>query len=189
MAVATRRKRIRVTRKDIEAAREGLASQPKPARRQAEREGPKYRKDSWYGLVCCDAYGHSWINDLVDGEAKSVYLGKTEEFIPYLKDRDIDGENVLRVLNALQQFRSEMDSHSCHLATKTDDTLVSTRGQNPIVANLKDNPQFLRLLERLVAQDKGIRVIHSELADSGYSVPLRTVGRWVKEIKDYEHRD
>ena len=55
------------------------------------------------------------------------------------------------------------------------------RKRNFIVATFKKNPQFLGLLERLISRGLGIRAIRSELKTKGYPIPLRTLGRWVKE--------
>ena len=176
---AVKTRRVRVTRQDIEKAREELSKQPKPIKPKAEGEKPRHKKDFWYGLVYCDSYGHAWIDNF-----KSVYLGKTDELIPYLKSKRIDGENVDMVLQAAKEFQSEFESHSCHLATRNRITPIRVPSEKPIVATFKKNPQFLRLLERLISQGKGIRVIHSELKGKGYRVPTRTLGRWIKRYRD-----
>ncbi len=184
MTTATRQRRTRITREDIEAARQQLAKPQRQSAPKTEERQPRPKKDTWYGLVHCDSYGHCWIADFIDGEAKSIYLGKTDEFIPYLKSKRIDGENVLRVLQANRELRSEKESHSCHLATENERGYITDHPHKPVVATFRDDPRFLTLLEGLISQGKGIRVIHSELKSKGYEVPERTLGRWIKRHRD-----
>jgi len=183
MPVAVKPKRIRVTRKDIETARYELLKQPKPVKPKIEQEAPRYKKDFWYGWVYCDSNGWASIvgEQSSEGVLQGVWLGKTGEFIPYLKSRRIDGENVDMVLQAAKEFWSEKKSYSCHLAMESYTTPISIPPAKPIVATFKKDPYFLRLLERLISQGLGIRAISSELKSQGYEIPLRTLGRWVKE--------
>ena len=181
MAVAGKRKRTRVTRKDIDLARQTLPVQPRSAKAKPEREEPIYKKDFWYGLVYCDSDGYA---SIVGRDLQGKWLGRTDEFIPYLKSKGIDGENVDRVLQASHEFRSEKKSHSCHLATETSGRPMASGGQKTIVATLKKDPHFLASLDALISQGKGIRVIHSELRSKGYEVPKRTLGRWINKRQD-----
>ena len=181
MPVAAKPKRIRVTRKDIETARHELLKQPKPIKPKIEQEAPRYKKDFWYGLVYCDSNG--WAS-IVGEKLEGGWLGKTDEFIPYLKSRRIDGENVDMVLLAAKEFRAEKDFYSCHLATESCTTPISIPSAKPIVATFRKDPHFLRLLERLISQGLGIRAIRSELKSKGYEIPTRTLGRWVKKHRD-----
>lgn len=103
MPAIVRQRRTRVTRKDIESARRELLEQPEPIRPKAEAEEPRYKKDYWYGLVYCDSNG--WAS-IVGDKLEGVWLGKTSEFIPYLRRNGIDGENVAEVLRAYRQFHS-----------------------------------------------------------------------------------
>jgi hypothetical protein len=53
--------------------------------------------------VYCDSYGYAWVADFEkSGETKPISLGRTNKFIPYLKQRGIDGEDVLEVLRAFR---------------------------------------------------------------------------------------
>lgn len=179
---AIKKKRTRVTQKDIERARQELAQvkESPPTRPKAEKERKNWGKDFWYGSVYCDSYNHAWISGQ---QLETVYLGRADEFIPYLKGKGVDGENVDLVLIAAKEFQSEKKSYSCHLATENSEVKVNTSDAKPIVATFKKDPRFLRLLERLISQGKGIRVIHSELKSQGYEVPMRTLGRWVSKRK------
>lgn len=181
MPVATKPKRIRVTRKDIEAAKRELLRQPKPIRPKVEQEAPRYKKDFWYGSVYCDSYGYA---SIIGNDLQGIWLGKVDEFIPYLKSKRIDGENVDRVLNAFEEFRSEKKLCSCHSATTNDTVNKHSKKAKSIVATFRKDPHFLMLLEHLISEDKGIRAIHSELKSKGYAIPTRTLGRWVRERRD-----
>jgi len=181
MALATKTKRVRITKEEIEKARQGLLAQDeKPVRARTEKERPKWQKDSWYGLVYCDSYGHAWITGK---QFKSVHLGKTDELIPYLKSRGIDGENVDSVLIAAEEFRSEKETPSCHLATKNDEGGINTSVENSNRATFRDNPQFLSLLDALIDKGYGIPTIQQRLKGRGYNVAYRTLGRWVNKRK------
>jgi hypothetical protein len=149
------------------------------AKKQAEQEARDKQKKGWHGLVYCEGEYAS----IGDFDGRGIWLGKTNEIIPYLKKRGIDGENIDTVLLAVDDFRSEQKNHSCHSTTKTNTINGSIPTEKSIVATFKGNPHFLRLLESLVAQDKGIRTIHSELKKAGYVIPMRTLGRWIAQIR------
>ena len=68
-----------------------------------ETNKPKRDKRDWYGLVYCDSNG--WTS-IIGHNLKGTWLGKTDEIIPYLKSRRIDGENVDMVLQAVRQIHS-----------------------------------------------------------------------------------
>ena len=70
------------------------------------KKAPKLlrEKRDWYGLVYCDSNGWASIADFGTG---GVWLGKTDEIIPYLKKLGINGENIDRVLLAVKDFRAE----------------------------------------------------------------------------------
>lgn len=186
MPAAVKQRRTRVTKKDIETVRQQLAKEPKPVKPKIEREAPRYKKDFWYGLVYCDSNGWASIvgRTSPEGAFEGVWLGKTDEIIPYLKSKRIDGENVDMVLQATKEFRSERKSHSCHSATKNGTGHISIPPPKFVVATFRKDPHFLSLLERLISQGMGIRAIHSELKTKGYQVPMRTLGRWVKKHLD-----
>ena len=185
MPVAMKQKRIRVTRGNIEAARQQLAKQPKLIKPKIEQEAPRYKKDFWYGLVYCDSNGYASIvgNQSSEGVLEGVWLGKTDEFIPYLKSRRIDGENVDMVLQAAKEFWSEKKSQSCHLATKNGTGHISIPPAKPHRATLLKDPHFLSLLDSLISEGHGIPTIQKELKNRGYDVPYRTLGRWVNKRK------
>ena len=183
MTVTVKQRRTRVTKKDIETARQQLAKEQKPSKPKAKVEETRYKKDFWYGLVYCDSNGHAWIADL-DGEVKPVYLGKADEFIPYLKSKRIDGENVDMVLQATKEFWSEKKSQSYHLTTKNGTGHISIPPAKSYRITFKNDPLFLASLDELISQGYGIPTIQKELKAKGYDVAYATLGRRVKERRD-----
>lgn len=184
MPVAVKPKRIRVTRKDIEAAKRELLRQPKPIRPKVEQEAPRYKKDFWYGAVYCDSYGYA---SIIGNDLQGIWLGKIDEFIPYLKSKRIskeDANDFDKVLNAFQEFRSEKKSQSYHLAIKGRANHNSIPPCKTNRITFKNDPQFLRLLEHLISKGYGIPTIQKELKSKGYDVAYATLGRWVHRRKD-----
>ena len=174
-------KRVRITRQDIEKARQELAQAPKDSPPKPKtREKSQYKKDSWYGNVYCDSNGYA---SVTGNGLEGIWLGKTGELIPYLKSRGIDGENYNMVIEAAEEFRTEKKSQSCHSATKDDATPVKTGGASPNRATFKDNPRFLASLDSLIVKGYGTPTIQKELREKGYDVPYRTLGRWVNKRK------
>lgn len=186
MPAAVKQRRTRVTKKDIETARRELLKQPKPIRPKVEQEAPRYKKDFWYGLVYCDSNGWASIvgKTSPEGAFEGVWLGKTDEIIPYLKSKRVDGENVDMVLQAAKEFWSEKKSQSYHLATNnnTPSRVRQKKGSHRI--NLKKDPLFLASLDELISKGYGIPTIKKELKAKGYDIPYATLGRWVKERRD-----
>jgi hypothetical protein len=72
----TKRKRIRITRNEIDKAR-GSLGQEQPARRK-EAPRPQRPKGFWQDGMFCDPFGWAWD---VDKNLDSVCLGRTEEVI------------------------------------------------------------------------------------------------------------
>jgi len=142
---------------------------------------PERDKRDWYGLVYCDPNG--WASVIGD-DLEGIWLGRTDEIIPYLKSRRINGQNTDMVLQAVKEFWSEKDSHSCHSRLESGNGHIIDHSAQPIVATFSKDPQFLRLLDRLISQGLGIRAIHSEVRSKGYEVPMRTLARWVKKRRD-----
>lgn len=193
-AIATKPKSVDEIKAELDAVK---------AKKEAEQAAPEKKKD-WHGFIYCDAYGWCWIADIEkSGEVKNICLGRTEEFIPYLRRRGIDGTNVINVLIASQEFLTEKKnqvspgkgdfgtprekkSHSGHSNTKNGKSYISIPPEKSIVATFKNNPQLLRLLEGLITQDIGVRTIHSQLRDKGYNIPQRTVTRWVSQMRTRE---
>jgi len=163
------------------------------AKKEATKSSPG--KKDWHGLVYCDSNGYA---SIIGKNGQGIWLGKTDEIIPYLKKRHITGERVDTVLGAVEDFRAEKQaetlqgdfagprvskSHSGHSATKNQQPYITDQGNNSVVATFKHNPQFLGLLKALVARDIGVRVIHAELQAKGYNIPQRTVTRWVTKVR------
>ena len=66
----------------------------------------KRDKRDWHGLVYCDS--NAWAS-IIGDNLEGIWLGRTDESIPYLKSRHIDGENVDIVLQTVRQFHSKED--------------------------------------------------------------------------------
>lgn len=183
MATQTKTRRTRVTRQDIEKAKEELAQAPKNiSPRTKTREKSQYGKSFWYGEVYCDSNGWASIAGKTspEGAFEGVWLGKTDEIIPYLKSRRINGEDVDIVLQAANEFRSEKKSQSCHLATKNGTGHISIPPAKPNRATFKNDPRFLRLLDSLIAEGCGLPTIQKRIKENGYDVAYRTLGRYIK---------
>lgn len=181
MPAAVKQRRTRVTKKDIETVRQQLAKQPKPVKPKIERKAPRYKKDFWYGSVYCDSNGWS---SIVGDKLEGVWLGKTDEIIPYLRSKGIDGENVDMVLQATKEFWSEKKSQSYHLATENRQASGIRGRPKSHRITLKKDPLFLAYLDELISRGDGIPTIQKELKSKGYEVPYATLGRWVKERRD-----
>jgi hypothetical protein len=165
--------RTRVTRRDIERAREAILANGRVAKKA---KAPKIARKSvsrWYGLIFVDSYGGAWIND--------VFLGKVKEVLPVLRQHSIDLENSLAVLQAIKQFRSEIKSQSCHSNTKNDDTPIMIGSANFHRATFRNDPRFLASCEELISRGLGPPTIKKELKSQGYDVPYRTLARWIQQ--------
>jgi len=162
-----RSKRIRLTRAEIQKAREELLQQSKArpaAKRKSISTERKYPKDLWRDGIYCDSYGWSWGLDV---KLNTICLGKTEQ-----------------VLKRESSFPGEKANHSCHSKLKNDAPSISSGGAKSIVATYRKEPRFLKLLEHLISKGYGIRTIRSELKAKGYEIPLRTLGRWIKQQRE-----
>ena len=156
-------KRIRLTRAEIDKARQellkGEASKPKSILRER-----RYSKDYWRGGIYWDTYGWAWgLNKNLD----TICLGRTDQ-----------------VLKPESSFPGEKKNHSCHSKLKTGAPDISGGSAKPIVATYRKDPGFLKHLEHLISKGYGIRAIRSELKARGYEIPLRTLGRWIKQRRE-----
>lgn len=189
-------------REEIEAEVKALRDKKK-----AKQESREKQKKGWYGLVYCEGE-YASIIDFIDGSAEAIYLGKTDEIIPYLKSREISGENINSVLLAAEDFRAEQKNQekitktknltprvsktqSCHSATKKTQRYISVpppklNRATFLKNSLKNDAKLLKILESLVQRDIGIPTIHRELNEQGYAIPYRTVGRWVAQMRSRE---
>jgi hypothetical protein len=188
---------------EIKAELEEVRAKKKAEQKQAGKTPPE--KKNWYGLIYCDSNGYASI----DG----IWLGKTEEIMPYLKKQKINGENINSVLAAVEDFRAEKKegeilhkdfggpavskTQSCHSNTKIEQPYISIPPQKTNRATSEDTPQNLasqhpffkkdpelfKLLKSLTDRDIGTPTIHRELNEHGYAVPYRTVGRWVAQMR------
>ena len=166
-------KRIRITKNEVEKARQQLVSQAKgkaPATRKSTSTEPKYAKDSWRDGVYCDSYGWAWG---LDEKLNSVCLGRTENLVA--SKNDFRGKRKIVVANTHKIVANQGHSSPFMPPSKS------------IVATFKKDPRFLRLLKRLISESLGIRAIRSELKAKGYEVPLRTLARWIKQHKEVNY--
>ena len=148
---------------------------------KAKKKNKKPReKRDWYGLVYCGDNG--WTS-IIGDNCQGVWLGKTNEIIPYLKSKHIDGEKVDSVLMAVEEFWSARKSQSCHLATEVDAPYVFPLNKQSNRATLLDNDTFRKLLEESIKEGYGIPTMQNRLKEAGYEVPYRTLGRWVKKMR------
>ena len=169
-------------------------------RAKKEAKQPPPGKKDWYGLVYCDSNGYA---SIIGKNCQGIWLGRTDEIIPYLKKRHITGERVDTVLGAVEDFRMEKQAdllqgdfsglrvtknHSCHSAIKNEQPYISipppeTHRATFSGISLKNDAKLRGIFESLVKQDIGIPTIHKELAKQGYAIPYRTVGRWVSKAR------
>jgi len=156
-------KRIRLTKAEIEKARQELLEEESSKSKSIPKER-KYRKDFWREGTYFDSYGWAWA---LGEKLNTICLGKTEQ-----------------VLKRESSFPSEKENHSCHSKLKNDAPSISGGGAKSIVATYRKDPVFLELLEHLISKGFGIRAIRSELKGKGYEIPLRTLGRWVKQQQE-----
>jgi len=166
-------KRIRLTRAEIQNARQQLLSQTKgeaAAKHKVTSTEPKYPKDFWHDGIYCDSYGWAWG---LDEHLETVCLGRTENLAA--SKNDFRGRTKIIVAN----------THEI-VANQNHPSLFIPPSKS-IVATFKKDPRFLRLLERPISQGLGIRAIRSELKAKGYEVPLRTLGRWIKQHKEVNY--
>ena len=112
------KKRIRITKQEIQRAREELQQAKPKAQRQTVVETPKLPQAGWYGIVYCDSYGECWITHFKNGKTKTICLGKKDEVLEVLKRADT--ENVGEVLKAIKAFRQEKENCICHSDTKNE---------------------------------------------------------------------
>ena len=167
------KRRTRVTRRDIERAREAILANGRVAKKA---KAPKIARKSvsrWYGLIFVDSYGEAWINDIA--------LGRAKEILPVLRQYGTDLEDPPAVPQVIKQFRSEIKSQSCHSNTKNDDTLIKIGSANFHRATFRNEPRFLASLDVLINQGLGLPTIQKELKAKGYDVPYRTLARWIQQ--------
>ena len=160
-------KRIRLTRAEIERAKQQLLAQAEEkttTKQKPTATEPKYPKDFWRDGVYCDSYGWAWG---LDKNLHTICLGKTEQ-----------------VLKRESSFPPEKGNHSCHSKLKNDRPSISSGDRRFVVANLKNNPRFLKILRQFLAEGLGIRAIQSRLKVKGYEIPLRTLARWIKKQRE-----
>lgn len=112
MTAATRPKTVDEIKAELEALR---------ARKQAEVQAKDRR--GWYGLVYLHTDGYCSITDFENGEPKLICLGRSIEFIPYLRAQGIDGNNIAEVLAALKKYQLEQ---------KVSHRISTNHHQNPI---------------------------------------------------------
>lgn len=157
------RKRIRLTKTEVDAARQKLLEEESSKAKSISRER-KYPRDFWRDGVYFDSYGSAWG---VDEKGNSVFVGRSKE-----------------VLKRRSSFPREKENYSCHSKLKNDAPGISSSAAKSIVATCRKDTHFLNLLGDLISKGYGIRVIRSQLKAEGYDIPLRTLGRWIKQQRE-----
>ena len=165
----TKAKRVRITRAEIEKARHGILGQVEETatKQKSSSTEPKYAKDFWRDGVYYDSYGWAWG---LDENLDTVCLGRTENLL--VSENDFRGKSKIIVANTPK------------IVANQKQTSLFIPPSKSVVATFKNDPHFLRLLERLISQGLGIRAMHSELKGKGYEIPLRTLARWIKQHKE-----
>ncbi len=172
MRVTKTGKRIRITRAEVEKAKQQLLEEGKKQAATGQKPTsikPKHAKGFWRDGIYCDSYGRSWG---LDENLNTLCLGKTED-----------------ALSAKKNKNTAKEIYSSHSKLRNGRPSVLHHSQKSIVATLKQDPYFLTLLDGLISQDKGIRSIRSELKIKGYEVPLRTLARWIRQQKEKEAKN
>jgi len=170
--------RVRITKAEIEKAKEKLLAGQKTTKKQ---KSVRTYKDFWYGLVYCD---HQGLAVIATQDDNACILGKTEEVIKVLKEKKADKEDTMSILRAIREFEEEKRSQSYHLATENSATGTIPLVQKSNRITFKNSPLFLRLLDSLIAKGMGIPTIQRELKAKGYDVPYATLGRWINKRKE-----
>lgn len=187
MATQLKQRKVRVSRAEIEKAREQiLKGQTQTKKRHtAEEAVVSWGRDFWRGGIYCDSYGVAWG---IDETLNTVRLGKTADVLE--ATRDIDRDNPGAVIKAVKDYQSVKDQ-ACQSAMETKqvymchlDESIQVHG-NGSAANhnraiLETDPQFLRLFDTLINHGYGVLTIQNKLKQNGYDIPYRTIGRWVK---------
>ena len=160
-------KRIRLTRAEIERAKQQLLAQAEEkttTKQKPTATEPKYPKDFWRDGVYCDSYGWAWG---LDENLSTICVGRTRD-----------------ILKRESSFTRDNENHSCHSKLKNNRPGISSGDRRFVVANLKNNPRFLKILRQFLAEGLGIRAIQSRLKVKGYEIPLRTLARWIKKQRE-----
>ena len=160
-------KRIRLTKAEIERAKQQLLAQSEEkttAKQKPTATEPKYPKDFWRDGVYCDSYGWAWG---LDENLSTICVGRTKD-----------------ILKRESSFTRDNENHSCHSKLKNGRPSISSGDRRFVVATFRKDPRFLGLLEHLVSKGLGIRSTRAELKGKGYDIPLRTLGRWIKQREE-----
>ena len=166
---------------EIKAELEKVKAEKKPQ--------PERQKRDWFGLVFCN---DGWAS-VSDVNSNPIWLGKTDELIPFYKKRGFDGENIDLAIHLAKEFKeipegenpepTKPKNHIGHLATKNGKGYISIPSTKSILDTRKKDANFLRLLDNLIRQDLGVYRINSELKKRGYAINQRTLTRWINKRK------
>lgn len=178
MQVATKLKTVDEIKAELEEFR---------SKKEVEGESLCEKKD-WYGLIYCGANGYCSIAVSSENGGTPLWLGKTDEFIPYLKKRGVNGENIASVLSALEDFRAEQKnqenppkaknkkprvskSQSCHSATKNPQPYISIPPQKLNRATFEDNAQILASQRLFFKKDQNLLALLESLVKRDIGTP------------------
>jgi hypothetical protein len=158
--------------KTLEELKIEIASQVKHRRVRKPSAIPK-EKPHYLGVCFFDDYGYAWL--YIDGDTRCI--GREIDVREACKKYNTDVENPSDIKNAMIRRARESKNHICHLRSKN--TLCEDL---PIQENGKyENGYLEELLDGLIRQGLGIWAIHSKIKDKGYRIPMRTLGRRVRE--------
>jgi len=172
------------------AVEQNIEEQLKAARtkRQAEQDAKERHKKGWYGLVYCEGEYAS----VADFGGKGICLGRTDEIIPYLKSKGINGENINSVIHAAEDFRAEQKegqknqekpvkaknekprkpkTQSCHLALKNAQPYISIPPPKPHRATFEDNPENLASQRPFFKKDPELLKLLESLCARDIGIP------------------
>jgi len=177
----TKRPRTRVTKQAIERERQRILAEQAEKNRLRSRQNSEPSKEEppkrgkWRQLsggtdVFCDTYGWCWgINE----KCQMICLGRTEDIFSKAKNHK----------------PSLKKNRMCHLALKNDASAVYYTPSKIVCATFLKDPSFLASLDALISRGLGTWLIQRELEKLGYSVPYRTLSRWINKRKKKGEKD
>lgn len=162
------------------------------AKRQAEQEAKERQKKGWYGLVYCEGEYAS----IAGFDGQGIWLGRTDEIIPYLKSKGINGENINSVIQTVEDLWEEQKNQekptkakrgeptvsktqSCHSATKNPQPYISIPPQKSHRATFEDNARNLASQHPFFKKDPRLLALLESLVKRDIGIP--TIHREINE--------
>jgi len=187
MPTAIKRPRTRVTKQAIERERQRiLAEQAEKKQRHSQQKSETSKKESpkrgkWRQLsggadVFCDSYGWCWG---IKKKCQMFCLGRTEDIFSNPENQK---PSLKKKVPYNQKPKAKISTRSA-LHFDTPSFIPREKINRAIL--LKD-PSFLASLGALISRGLSIPSIQRELEKLGYSVPSRTLSRWINKKKKRE---